>query len=84
MDGDDLSDAVEVGLLGLGSLELDVHVLANDVVRLEVGVGPLAEGGEESSVLLLHGGVVARVVHGGEVTDGAANDGGPVSREEGP
>ena len=84
VDAADLGDAVEVSLLGLSVLECDVHVLGENVVLAEVAGGPLAEGGEESGVLLLNGGSVAGVGDGGEVSGRDTDDGGLLGGEEGP
>ena len=79
----DSGDDVEVGLLGLGALQGSVHVLGENVALLEVGGGPLSEGGEDGGVLLLDGGSVAGVLGWLEVAAGGADDWLLVGGEEG-
>lgn len=58
------SDNIEVTVLGASVLEVGVVVGGETIVLGKVVRNPLAEGGEESSLMLLESGALTRVVGG--------------------
>lgn len=63
-DVEHFSDNIEVTVLGASVLEVGVVVGGETIVLGEVVRNPLAEGGEESSLMLLESGALTRVVGG--------------------
>lgn len=74
VDGEHLGDKVEVLVVLSNGLHADVLVLGDTIAAAEVGTNPLAEGRDESALVLLEGSALARIAGGGEVSGVGAEE----------